>query len=166
MQLDYGVKRKGTGTRNNPQGPAIAVFVRKDGTRRDPAWCTPALPRPGCGVKPMHFSWGKKDSQGPAIAVFFGKTRFAGTCRDRDSCNTCNNPSRVWCKTYGNGDPRCVFLGGRRDPQSAAIVAFYGKTGHAGGLGGKVAWHSPKPDGTRDCRKSKAADVVLLCLDV
>ena len=53
----------------------------------------------------------------------------------------------------GTGIRDAVFLGEEKDPQSAAIVAFYGKTGHAGGLGGKVAWHSPKPDGTRDLQE-------------
>ena len=114
-------------------------------------------------------------------AFFLGKEGLAGT-RDRgilwekrDSQGLAGTGTRVTLaitqagcgvRRTGTGTRDAFFLGGRRDPQSAAIVAFYGKTGHAGGLGGKVAWHSPKPDGTRDCRKSKAADVVLLCLDV
>ena len=71
---------KKRGTRRDPQGPAIAVFPRKTGpagTRRDPTWCTPAITRTGCVGE-------KKDSQGHAIAVFFGKSEIRRDLQGRN----------------------------------------------------------------------------------
>ena len=92
------------------------------GTCRDPAWCNTCNNPNGV--------WCKTN------AFFLGQEGLAGT-RDRGifwEQRDPQGPAGTWTRvtlamTRGNGDPRCVFLGGKRDPRAPRWWYSMGKRG-------------------------------------
>ena len=111
-----------------PMAPEVdASFPREPpglarGTCRDPAWCNTCNNPNGV--------WCKTN------AFFLGQEGLAGT-RDRGifwEQRDPQGPAGTWTRvtlamTRGNGDPRCVFLGGKRDPRAPRWWYSMGKRG-------------------------------------
>ena len=68
---------KKRGTRRDPRLRYSLGKTGPAGTRRDPTWCTPAITQTGCVGE-------KKDSQGHAIAVFFGNSEIRSDLQGRN----------------------------------------------------------------------------------